>query len=496
MMLSLHRKAVAIDYDSKDVRLLEFSRERGGTVSVHRRCAGRLPEGVSVDDPEGFGKHLSELMVREGIATRTVDFAIARDEGMMHHLSVPATPDDELANLVRFQLSQELPFAIEESSVDYVVTARAEGGLASRLIAGAVKLEHLDRLRHVARAAGLSIRRIGFRPYTSYLACRQAGLLAEGATLFVYLAHETIEIDVFDREEGLLFSRSAGLTEGVEEQSTVERGILQLHRTLPAYHAEGRAKPLGQVVVAGETGSEGEFLEKVQEQLKLTGRLFALPGESGGVEYSACYGLAVGQYESRASQFDFLNPKRAVDPVAQRNRRYQLVAALLIVLLIVGFVTMRRVRSDRQAELARLTAIDEELQDELKEHKRFERQVRQMAEWSEGKVNWLDQLSELTERMPDPQQAYVEVVRLSEARKGEGAARISIQGQAKSAQVVNQMYQTLLQSGEYLEVDRRAESTARTSREYPESFNFEIVAASSEAGAASKPADDAAETAE
>lgn len=473
-MVSFRKTFLVVDYDASRVRVAEVAAQRSGAVKVLRQLHESLPDGVAVGDPDAFGTFLARWLEREGVTTRWAVLAVGRDAAMLHHLTVPATAADELANLVRFRMSQELPFAIEESVVDYVITERDSDRQVTNVLAGAVRLEHLDYLRHLARAAGLRIKRIGLRPYASFLACRAAGYLADGPALFVELGRDVAEIGAFT-ERVSLFSRSVGVA-GEDDQALIDNTLLQLQRTLPAYTASERYEAPAQVIVAGDTGLEDDFLGPAAEQLALKARRFEVPAsQAGGVEYasSACYGLATGQVCEKNDRFDFVDPKRAVDPTAKRTRTVQIAAAVLIGLLILAIVGSKRVQSTRQATLAELRGLDKKMKTELREFQDFTQQVTRVNQWRGKKVDWLGELQQLTDRLPDPRDVYADRMRFAESRKDGILATIEINGNAKSGEIVNRLFEQLNQDGRY-SVSRGGENVS-PNREYPENFKFTVV---------------------
>lgn len=483
-MISLFGRSIAaIDYDSTRIRVLEFRRDRSGSVKIVRAFNEALPADLALTDAEAFAQFLTDLFAEKGVKTRSVGFAVGREAALLHHFAIPPTGDDDLTNLVRFRLSPELPFAIEETVVDYVVTGRDSRGLATAVLAAAVKREHIDHLRHVARSAGFRIRRIGLGPYSHLPACQAAGLTESGATLFVSLGEKTIEFDVFDAEGGLTFSRSAGL--GDVQADLTDRAMLQLQRTLPAYQGDPSGASLAQIVVDGDTGIEDEFLTRAGEQLGLEARRFELPAHAGQESadgMATCYGLAVGQMRSRNRQFDFLSPKRAVDPAARRTRTVQLAvaAAALVMIIAIGYTRGRL--SSRQEELASLEEQNKQLGEELREFNKFADQVDDVSEWCDGKVNWLEQLKSLTATLPDPAQVYVTKISFAESRRDRETvlATITIDGHAKTDAAIGQLCEDLKEAGPWTVQRGKTIETGKT--EYPLNFMVHLTVVREMAG--------------
>jgi hypothetical protein len=489
LTVQLSSNLLGIDSDRNHIRILEFSKDHGGagsvkgkvSVKVLRTISEKIEPGMDVDDGEKLGGVIKEVLRKHRITTTGAVFAVGRERAFWHPLSIPASVEDQVANLVRFQLAQELPFAIEESVVDYVITARNEEGKVTGVLAAAVRTETLNYLQKLARSAGLTIRRVGLRPYANFMAVQSGNLVGEQITLFVDLSLQGLEIDIVSPEGGLIFSRNIGLEESPNEGTVLkdgylEKAILQMKRTLQAqaYLAGSPSQRPHQAIIAGNTGWEQEFSEMVAMQATLSSRLFELPGEAGGGGgFSAAYGMACGQYQPRQTQFDFLSPKRAVDPQAVRARHIRLGVVALAALMLMAFLYSNRLVADRTKEYYRLAAENKKLGVELSNFKKFSIQVNEVQAWTDREMNWLEQLQKLTELLPSTEQAYFGRIFMAESSKADALAEISLDGQAKSRPVMDAIVKDLAEKGSYVVVPG-PQST--TTGEYPENFKVNLMA--------------------
>jgi Tfp pilus assembly PilM family ATPase/Tfp pilus assembly protein PilN len=496
--LLLNRHLLAIDGDRYFVRLLSFRRERGGRVVVHQAISEPTEPGLVLDDAEKLGAFIRAAAEKHHLSFDPAVCAVGRERAFLHALTIPATPDDQVANLVRFQLAQELPFAIEESVVDYVVTARREDGNVTGVLAAAVKTEFLEYLQLAFRKAGLSLRQVGLRPFANLLAVRDATGAAGANVLFVDLGLQGLEIDFIKSDGVLEFSRNVGL-EDTPAQTTplkdafLEQAILQVKRTLQAqaYMAGALTARPERVLVAGATGWEGEFASRVTSQLSLPAQVFSLP--EAGFEQSAfatCYGLARGQTRSRQDQFNFLAPKKAVDPRAVRSRYYRLAVGAAAAFMILGFIYSRGQVGRAERELAGLQAEEKRLGDDVKKFNQFAEQMDQVHTWMDKRVDWLGQMKRLSEFLPPNDRIYLSDLRL--AGGGESSdvfVDISLNGQTRSRQDIDKLAQILAEKGRYkVTLGQQATLTG----EYPETFRITLagkkaVADREEPGSVKKP---------
>jgi len=483
--LLLNNNLVAVDWDSNHLRLLSFMKERSGEIKVLRAAIEPIDPAIQLDDAQSLGTFIKQILAKNQIRASGLVLAVGRERAFLHQLTIPASPEDEVANLVRFQLAQELPFAIEESTVDYRISERNDAGQVIGVVAAAVRTEYIDFLQHVARVVGIKIRRIGLRPHANFLAVQHSGFLKGGATLFVELTLHGMEIDIFSETGGIIFSRSAGLSEDQTRTTPLsepflENAILQIKRTLQAqvYLLAGSDSRPKKLIVTGTTGWEKKFLDRATALLNLTGRVYELPeSENHAPESSAAFasvfGMAMAQFQPRIAEVDFLFPKRAVDPQAVRTRQIQLGIAALAAVLILAFIFTQSVVSGKKKNLENLNKTISTLKAKEAEFKKFNTQVEQINKWSDRTVNWLDQLSSLSKILLPTSQVYLTHTYMAESTNDTSRAEIAIQGQADSRRTVDQLAQKLADSGRY-KVTPGQQVTMERADKYPESFKLNL----------------------
>lgn len=485
--MALINNMLAVDWDQNHVRLLEFTKDRKGAMKIHHTVFADIPEETARDKAESLGGFLKEMIRKHGIRSSSVIFMVGREKAFLHQLTIPASPEGEVANLVRFQLAQELPFAIEESVADYVITARNEKGQVIGVLAAAVPSEHIEFLQKTAKAADLTIRRIGLRPYGNFIAAKDGGYLSEGMNLFVDLNQHEMEIDILSAEGGIVFSRSAGLGPETPKTSPVknaflEQTFLHLKRTLQSqtYLTASPESRIRKIIVAGSTGWEQDFLNQVVEDMDISGEVFRIPnyevaGENEGSAYVAVYGMARAQTRKRQELFDFLFPKKAIDPQAVKARQIRLGIVTVALVLLLAFLYTQRLVSKKSEQLTRLIAEKKQLDKELSPFKKFLVQTTAISEWEDRSVNWLDEFNMLNELLPSTEQAYVKHIFVSESPKGkkEYHAMISIEGQAASRQIIDQLSQRLADTGRY-EVTPGQQTSGTRDAQFPENFKLEL----------------------
>lgn len=430
------KNVLCLDWDKRSLRIVVA--RLGGTKTVladaHSHC---LPDDVDAEDPEALGAFIKQMLRRHRLSHRRVVVDVPRERAVINRLSLPPTPNDEVAAAVRFQAMKELPFPVDSAAIDFVVMGRDEKGLATEVLLAAVTIDTLNRTRATCEAAGLVPMRIGLRPYANLVSARHVIDTSEQRVLFVDVGPGATEIDVI-HNESLVFARSANVhvpVPNIEHPPTGDAGVVsiadidkltatadealdgaceelvvEVMRTLQAYRATEADAGIDCVMIAGGTGVEGQLAERVQARLGYEVHLFdptdpldVDPAEGPKLRsFSAALGLAWGMTRGALVGLDFLNPKRPVSSreVLQRRVRLVSLAAATVLIAVIGTTLWKY--NERVAELEALETKNRTLwEDKVKPQTAVLNQVELVAEWTAQPV-WPEELLTLSEMAIDP----------------------------------------------------------------------------------------------
>ncbi|HUN82390.1 MAG TPA: pilus assembly protein PilM [Phycisphaerae bacterium] len=433
-------RLLALDWDKKSLRMV-LVRPRADGVDLLRAVRVAIPADVKIDDPAEFGAFVREAISRTHAGAKRAVLAIPRDHVVLHNLTLPPSTPEEIPALVQFQVAKELPFSPEQAAVDFVVNGEFDPKAQSSVLVSAVRIEVLNQYKAIADAAGLTVERIGLRPFANLIAITAGSAeLAEKTFLIVEIGPQFTEIDIV-RNGQILFSRSAlvslpedkaALGEAITDSRIVtvkvhEREddeaskqlvgdlMVEIVRSVEAYRATDPALNLDQIMVCGASGLEGYLVQALGARFATRAELYSpdramqlapeRARELGG--FNAALGLAIGHSRKGLSGFDFLHPKKPISRRAMQMRKMPLAAAIAV-LIIGSAVTFHfRFVKPKTDEARTLDLQRAKLKKEEEPIVKFKDQVESMEAWVESEQHWPTVLASVTEVFPSEKEGYV-----------------------------------------------------------------------------------------
>lgn len=237
----------AIDIDGDTLRVVHGA-ARGNRTVITRILVQRLELAPDADrtDPAVMGKAVARALEHLRAKPSQVVMGVPRASVVLRTLLLPALADvPELASMVHFQISKDLPFRLSEAVVDFRVRrqvipppeaagedkpaeTKTTGEAASpsapppskvEVLAAAVKREVVDFYAKTAAIAGVKLTGLGLISHAN-ARCVEACRLAENseAVAIVTLRPDRIGIDVV-AQQLLFFSRGAAVKLGGDESA-------------------------------------------------------------------------------------------------------------------------------------------------------------------------------------------------------------------------------------------------------------------------------------
>ena len=484
----------ALDWDGRDLWVAQ-SAPRGGEAEIVRVATARLERPVRGEEAEAAagGAALAEALRGLKLKPGLVVLGIPRGRVFLRSLTLPETDtDEELAAMVHFQISKDLPFPMEEAVVDFQVNespapaspaaGKAAGprpGGKRELLVAVVKKDVVREYERLAAAAGFQLAALSLGSAANarcLRACDPPG--GQGTVALVSLRQEEVIIDIV-AGGFLAFSRTAALARadlpeaaaavagprptpapGPNPRSSeaekapdsagwLDAAVIDVVRALHHYEGMEQPAPVGKIWVAGGTERAGELAEALTHRLRQPcqrldpGALIRVAGKADrhGAEALTALGLALGAQDPAGLPFDFLNPKRL--PVQRNWRRIKLAAGAVAAVILLTAMAGVRAHLIRQR-----TQIRDQIQaqaDLAAKNRALYRDLRYKAKmvngWMAEKKEWLDHYAYLSALLPPCTDVYI----TSFSTGARGVLHLSLQ--ARSSEILAQMDKRLREAG-------------------------------------------------
>jgi len=464
------------------------------------------PEGMLPgQNPQAAGEWLKSQWLAAGLTARSVWVVMSREDIVLRHLELPAAPDEELADLVRFQAAARSAIPIEQACLDFLplppIASRPGRDVLSATIANSA-VEGYRAILHAAdrELAGVTFSSIALAEWTirhSHRREAEAGrselsrsgahaLMAtltrrtsdpNHAELTIVLDGPKVELVVIaDRQ--LVFGHLARSMSVPEEERQVPIQA-EVSRTLVAAERMRPDLKLHHVCLIGGTaalakslqeqvGCPVEWLETIR-QTELGECPAAL--RNSPADMATLTGAALSRSAGAAPSIDFVHPRQ---PPPKRDPRKQKLAIAAAAALLVAFsvlgsgqIWLRSLDNRIAALLEKQTEYDNKIRAGQRELKA----AAALGEWEVRNLSQLTQLQELEEMLPGGlQRPYFSQYQFTTS-KGDVLASIKISGAAKSRADIDAFKQLLVDQHKYRV--KPSPITGSRDDDYPNGFQIE-----------------------
>lgn len=398
-------RLLALDWDQQQLQIVAAA--TGSRLRIQHAAVWTDFPPPTPGEAEASGKRFAERLKAAGIAPGNVVACLGRERVILKDIRHPAASPADEPGLVRFQTAKELTDPVEDVVIDYTPLEEPAANGERHVAALVIKKEVIEACHTFCRAAGLKLIALTPRPYGT-LACYTA-LAAKGlapvqaeqdAVGVLTTTDKSLEFCVL-RGRSVLFSRAltAGIGPGL---------VGELRRNLAVYSGQWPQYPLKAVVLAG--GEEQAQLREQLQALPVPVHLLDpfgaadrdnLPSTGPG-RYMSALGLLYSESSRASLAINFACPKQPVFEKDPNQRRNILVAAAAAVLVLgLGFLGWMQL-SERDQQIQDLALEKVELDKTFNALQQDARKIKGLSEWTKTQVNWLDELYDMTARIPDP----------------------------------------------------------------------------------------------
>jgi hypothetical protein len=448
---------IALDWDQNQLHIIE-ARTARGSVQILRAAAWEEAASPNPAEPEKLGQLLKERLQSVGIAAAPVLACLGRDRVILKDLRYPPVPPHEEPALVRFQAVKDLNDAPGDVVVDYTPVENGSGD--RRALALIVRQELLNAYQAMCQAAGLKLTALTPRPFG--LSCCVRKVMGTTALTPLPEPPDAIIAVVSLSERWGEFCIVRGDTVLMSRPLTVGPGLPgEIRRNLTVFAGQSSQSPVKAVYLAGHLDPEQrQRLQDMLGELPIhTYDPFAgsdaqgLPGGPRG-GFAAAAGLLYGYVSPVGLAINFLQPRQPKAPSDPNKVRILAGVAVLLLILAGGGWYARGAYLDREQEIKQLDLDKGDLDKQLTDIKEVGKRLKELSNWDS--VVWLDEVYDLTHRIPDVNALRVKQIFLSHSARtanSQHVAQIKIVGtlldQKEPRKALDQLVAQFTRDGAY-----------------------------------------------
>jgi len=443
---------LAIDADAGGIHVAVGTAGRGGAVRLEKAVTVPTAEALSAANAAELGRQLKDALRTAGIAPGPAVAAVSRDRVIVKDFKIPRVPAGEEPAVVRFQASKEMSEAPDSVALDYYSLAREESDGQVRVVTVSVRKDLVAAYKTLCQAAGLKLAGITPRALGTLAGLERAiesGAVtapeAKRASVAALTRGEKWGELIIARDGQAVFARAVSAT-ALNSESML---LGELRRNLAVYNGQNPQQPVEAVYVA-EAAGPGGWSGRIRAGLQVPVQAFDplagvdshTPPDARG-HFAALVGLMALKAKGRPP-IDLASPREPVAPQMNAKRKLAAVGAL-VALVVIGGLGFGYVRlMSKQTEFAKLVKEKVELDQEMKKYEEDDKRIKAFKEWDDTRVNWLDEVYDLTARFPDIDRARLEQFRaeplpVQKGSKQKYVARVYLKVQTDDDKLMNNL---------------------------------------------------------
>ena len=344
-------RLLALEWNETEARVAVASLR--GTQAVFEQAFAVPLETGSGDDDKSIPAIGSQIAagLPGGLKGMDALVAISRTNIELRQISVPAAPDEELPDMVRFQAMREFNALDDTWPLDFIPLS-SDPEQPREVLAATINPDQLSQLRRVCREAGVKPQRMVLRP------CAAASLFSRHTAVGDGQVRLLVDLLQSEVDLTLLIDGTVNLTrcarmhsDPLDRPESPKTLISELRRTIAAAHNQLGDRRIDELVLFGSGPRHETLIEAVRTELSLPVTLFD-PFESlelGGHlaqkmpdspdRFAPLFGILLDELEQRGHAVDFLHPRRRPPPPS-RHKSYAM-AGLAVALVLLSFVGWR-----------------------------------------------------------------------------------------------------------------------------------------------------------
>jgi hypothetical protein len=429
-------KLLAVSWDSNSLRYVLAETRKRGEVQVLN--AGEKPiDEASDSDAPSVVEQLSAV-IRELKASRAkLILCVGRGSVDSARFTVPPATDAELPTLVQNMAQRQLTALGEDATIDFVSFPPLDDGSrqVSAMAMAAADEQLVDALAEVSGCTNISAV-VVTHPLRIFAPPLDDG--DRSATLVVSKGLQSAHILLLQHQRPVL-SRTLRLAPGASREVEAQFISGEIQRTILTIGDQlERGVEITNAVLVGsmlETEPLAEQLNsRINAEVTLVSANSLIEGNVDEAAQGAWAPLIAAVCESAnetTPAIDFRNPKRPPKSDGRRNQLITIAAALLLI-CGGGWYYVDSMFAEWHEKIALLKPDLDSMKDNVRKTSSMRRQASGLLRWERSRMNWLDEIRDLTIRMPSSPD--ISVRQFAATPSGSGFT-VTFQGTSRSPEV-------------------------------------------------------------
>lgn len=167
--MALRKRCLGVDLGSSAIKVAELALEKDG-IRVVRLASAPLdisPTATAAERRSAIAKTLREILRANRIGTKEAVFAIAGQTAFVRRFRLPATSQERLERIIRYEARQQIPFPLERTQLEYQIFPSPETGEVEVLLV-AVRTDQIQDFVTLVNRTGLFPEAISISPFALY----------------------------------------------------------------------------------------------------------------------------------------------------------------------------------------------------------------------------------------------------------------------------------------------------------------------------------------
>lgn len=439
-----------------------------------------ITDSFAVDLEPGEESAAMVERIRKGLQTRAggirgdLDLIVGRRDVELRELSLPPAPENELPEMVRFAARNEFTHFTDQTLLDFS-PIRGGDNLAWTVVAGTLNGPVAKLAQDLASGLNLKLRRILVRPWCVAHALGN-GMNPDRVSLVIDGGGESIEMSLWHAGH-MLVARS--FRPGSHDAASAGAETLdEIQRTLMVSGRATGGKSVDELLLLG---SPETF--PLPDREGLPPRRYVQPvsqrsGSGGnsvrGMAFAAHRGALNRLERPVGDMLDFHNPRRVVVK-ATDWRRVGLWGGVAAATLLMGAFFVWSLLSSQNREIAKRLQTLESLRKANAPAgnrpgvEQILGEVKLVDDWMAQRVDWLEELHQVSSRMLTPDDAIVDSMELGFE---DAKTRVTLTGHVLDSETGTRIKSGLGERPFAVETGRASEDAK--SREYPYIFTYKL----------------------